>query len=76
MRSAQELFDELNEMDETVYRVVGLAEPDKLQRDLASQCASMLNVTLRPEMQLKKLGYLQSKVRNRTALNFAISSVV
>ncbi|MDV7784639.1 hypothetical protein R4J70_32145, partial [Pseudomonas aeruginosa] len=28
----------------------------KVQRDLASQCASMLNVALRPEMQLEQVG--------------------
>jgi ATP-dependent DNA helicase RecG len=102
MRSARELFDELNEVDEstrieakrasdlgksvmqtviayanepgldggylllgvdwsinqkgdTVYRAVGLAAPDKVQRDLATQCASMLNVSVRPEMQLENL---------------------
>lgn len=42
-----------NEKGDTVYRAAGLPDPDKLQRDLASQCASMLNVTLRPEMQLE-----------------------
>jgi ATP-dependent DNA helicase RecG len=41
-----------NEKGDTVYRAAGLLDPDKLQRDIASQCASMLNVAVRPEMQL------------------------
>lgn len=40
-----------NEKGDTVYRAACLPDPDKVQRDLASQCASMLNVALRPEMQ-------------------------
>lgn len=43
----------VNDKGDTVYRAAGLPNPDKVQRDLASQCASMLNVTLRPEMQLE-----------------------
>lgn len=41
----------VNDKGDTVYRTAGLPHPDKVQRDLASQCASMLNVVLRPEMQ-------------------------
>lgn len=41
----------INEKGDTVYRAVGLPDPDKVQRDLATQCAGMLSVTLRPEMQ-------------------------
>ena len=43
----------INDKGDTVYRPAGLPDPDKVQRDLASQCASMLSVTLRPEMQLE-----------------------
>jgi ATP-dependent DNA helicase RecG len=43
----------INDKGDTVYRVAGLPDPDKVQRDLASQCANMLSVTLRPEMQLE-----------------------
>lgn len=43
----------INDKGDTVYRAAGLTDPDKVQRDLASQCASMLSVTLRPEMQLE-----------------------
>ncbi|HEX8450652.1 MAG TPA: ATP-binding protein [Longimicrobium sp.] len=32
------------------YRAVGIADPDKVQADLASQCASMFNRIVRPEM--------------------------
>ena len=45
----------LNDKGDTVYRPAGLIDPDKVQRDLASQCASMLNVALRPEMQLEQV---------------------
>jgi ATP-dependent DNA helicase RecG len=36
---------------QTRYQSVGVADPDKLQSDLASQCASMLNIPLRPQMR-------------------------
>lgn len=45
----------VNDKGDTVYRPAGLPDPDKVQRDLASQCASMLNVALRPEMQLEQV---------------------
>lgn len=45
----------INDKGDTVYRPAGLTDPDKVQRDLASRCASMLSVTLRPEMQLETL---------------------
>ena len=32
------------------YRAVGITDPDKVQADLASQCASMFNRIVRPEM--------------------------
>lgn len=41
----------VNDKGDTVYCAAGLPDPDKVQRDLASQCASMLNVALRLEMQ-------------------------
>ena len=41
----------INDKGDTVYRAAGLPDPDKVQRDLASQCASMLSVALRPEMR-------------------------
>ena len=45
----------INDKGDTVYRATGLPDPDKVQRDLATQCASMLNVALRPEMQPETL---------------------
>jgi ATP-dependent DNA helicase RecG len=44
-----------NEKGDVVYWPAGLADPDKLQGDLASQCASMFNVVLRPEMQVESI---------------------
>lgn len=41
----------VNDKGDTVYRAAGLPDPDKVQRDLATQCANMLNFALRPEMQ-------------------------
>jgi ATP-dependent DNA helicase RecG len=43
----------VNDKGDTAYRPAGLPDPDKVQRDLATQCATMLNVALRPEMQLE-----------------------
>lgn len=40
---------------ETRYRAVGIPDPDKLQSDLASQCASMLNVPLRPRIRVDQI---------------------
>lgn len=42
-----------NAKGDTVYRPVGLPDPDKVQSDLASRCASSLNVVLRPEMRVE-----------------------
>lgn len=45
----------------TSYRVVGVPDPDKLQAELASQCASMLNRPVRPRISVESL-------RGRTVL--------
>jgi len=42
-----------NEKGDTVYHAAGISDPDRLQRDLATQCASSLNVTVRPDIQLE-----------------------
>ena len=42
-----------NEKGDTVYHAAGIPDPDRLQRDLATQCASSLNVTVRPDIQLE-----------------------
>ncbi|MDR1063832.1 MAG: putative DNA binding domain-containing protein [Azoarcus sp.] len=43
----------IDDKGDTVYRAAGLLDPDKTQRNLASQCATMLNVVLRPEMRVE-----------------------
>ncbi|MBI5330797.1 MAG: putative DNA binding domain-containing protein [Betaproteobacteria bacterium] len=45
----------VDEKGDTQYWPEGLADPDKIQKDLASQCASMLNVAIRPEMVVERL---------------------
>lgn len=37
------------------YWPEGLADPDKIQKDLASQSATMLNVAIRPEMSVERI---------------------
>lgn len=37
------------------YTVTGIPDPDKLQQDLSSQCASMFNISIRPEVEVQKL---------------------
>lgn len=46
------------------YTVTGVDEPDKIQSDLSSQCASVFNTVVRPEMEVEKLsnGNLAIKV--------------
>ncbi len=39
----------------TTYRVAGVESPDKLQSELASQCASMLNRPVRPRISVEEL---------------------
>jgi len=46
---------ELDAKGDTHYRAEGVPDPDKTQRDLATQCASMLNVAVRPEMAVERL---------------------
>lgn len=47
-RDAQDLFN-------NAYRVEGIDDPDKLQSDLASQCASVFNRPLRPRVSAETL---------------------
>lgn len=45
------------------YKVVSVTDPDKFQRDFASQCASMFNIPVRPELSVEKInGYTVIKV--------------
>lgn len=46
---------EVNDKGDTVYWPEGIPDPDKLQKDLASQCASSLNIALRPEISVERL---------------------
>lgn len=41
---------------DAVYWAEGLPDPDKSQKDLATQCANMLNVVIRPEMTVESIG--------------------
>lgn len=44
-----------NDVGDRVYQPEGLRDPDKVQMDLASQCASMFNQAIRPEMCVERL---------------------
>jgi ATP-dependent DNA helicase RecG len=47
---------ELSEDDPiTYYKVSGIANPDKLQADLASQCADSFNLAIRPLMEVDNI---------------------
>jgi len=37
------------------YKIVGVNDPDKLQRDFATQCAGMFNIPVRPEFYVEKI---------------------
>ncbi len=37
------------------YKIVGVSDPDKLQRDFATQCAGMFNIPVRPEFFVEKI---------------------
>lgn len=45
----------VDEKGDTRYWPEGLADPDKIQKDLATQCASMLNLAIRPEMAVERI---------------------
>ncbi|MFZ1575190.1 MAG: ATP-binding protein [Chromatiaceae bacterium] len=45
----------VNAKGDTVYRSEGVPTPDKLQQDLASQCASLLNYPLRPKIGVERI---------------------
>jgi predicted HTH transcriptional regulator len=40
---------------DVLYWAAGILDPDKIQRDLACQCASMLSVVVRPEMRVESV---------------------
>lgn len=37
------------------YKVVPVTDPDKFQQDFASQCASMFNIPIRPQVSVEKI---------------------
>jgi predicted HTH transcriptional regulator len=45
----------INDKGDTEYWPEGVPDPDKAQKDLATQCASMLNVSLRPEISVERI---------------------
>jgi len=46
---------EVDEKGDTHYWAEGITDPDKIQRDLATQCASTLNASIRPEMSVEQI---------------------
>lgn len=40
------------------YQVMGVNNPDKLQRDLATQCADLFNIPVRPRMNVEEINGL------------------
>lgn len=45
----------IDEKGDVVYWPEGLTDPDKVQKDLATQCATMLNIVIRPEMSVERV---------------------
>lgn len=39
------------ESDTNNYEIEGIADPDKIQRDLATQCREVFNITIRPQIE-------------------------
>jgi ATP-dependent DNA helicase RecG len=46
---------ELDAKGDTRYWADGVPDPEKIQKDLATQCASMLNLAVRPEMAVERV---------------------
>jgi ATP-dependent DNA helicase RecG len=46
---------ELDAKGDTRYWPEGVPDPDKVQKDLATQCASILNIAVRPEMAVERV---------------------
>ncbi len=45
----------INDKGDTVYWAEGVPDPDKVQKDLATQCASSLSSVLRPEISVERI---------------------
>lgn len=50
-----ESCDTPNEQGVKTYSVIGVEDADKLQSDIASQCSSMFNIAVRPDVKVEKL---------------------
>lgn len=48
--------EQVGTLFEPQYEASGLANPDKIQSDLASQCSTMLNRPIRPQMTTEQIG--------------------
>ena len=49
-------ISEMDSADEScLYKIDPIPDPDKLQSDLASQCAGMFNIPVRPAMTIEKI---------------------
>ena len=45
------------------YKVVGVKDPDKFQKDFSTQCASMFNLAIRPELSVEEVsGFIIIKI--------------
>lgn len=44
-----------SDTDEHRYKVAPMPDPDKLQSNIATQCASMFNLPVRPQMSIEKI---------------------
>jgi len=47
-----------SESAETLYKIDPMPDPDKIQSDIATQCASMFNIPVRPAMEIEKINGL------------------
>ena len=45
----------VNDRGDVVYWVEGLSDPDKVQKDLASQCSTMFNCVVRPVIRAERI---------------------
>ncbi len=50
-----ESCDTPNDSEVKAYHVVGVEDTDKLQSDIASQCSSVFNISVRPNVSVEKL---------------------
>jgi ATP-dependent DNA helicase RecG len=55
------------ERDDTIdcpyYMIIGVSDPDKLQLDFATQCASAFNFPVRPEIEVESVGSAKTVIK-------------